>query len=71
MPKHIIVQQIGHLPRNTEGCCPTFILVKQKNISSWLLKKYPFEQAVDVLKKTETRHARGKQVVIGPAGDDS
>lgn len=29
-------------------------------------KVYPFEQALAAVEKTETRHARGKVVVLGP-----
>lgn len=61
----ISVQQMGHHNDTREKIMEMVDAVSKGEIRVVIEKDYPFEQALDALKKTETRHAKGKLIVLG------
>lgn len=61
--RNIDIQQMGHRPNSDQKLKDFVKEVSQGNIKTFIEKEFPFEKALEALKKTETRHARGKSVV--------
>lgn len=61
----ISVQQMGHHNDTQEKITEMVHAVSKGEIRVVIEKEYPFEQALDALEKTETRHAKGKLIVLG------
>lgn len=61
----IIPEQMEHSYKTQQKLLDLIETIAQGEIQIVIDKEYPFEQALDALKKTETRHARGKSVVKG------
>lgn len=59
----IIVKQIEHKLTFQEALGDILDMVESGKLKIVIEKKYTFEQALEALEKTETRHARGKRVV--------
>lgn len=63
------VEQIGHHPEKQRDLAELAAAAGAGSIRVVVERVYPFEEALDALAKTETRHARGKLVVkVGRAG---
>lgn len=63
--RNIVVQQMGHKLDTHLKVIELVDALSNGAIKIKIEKEYPFEQAVEALLKTETRHARGKSVVKG------
>lgn len=61
----IVAKQIEHQEQTQQKVVELVNAISNGEIKIVIEKEYPFEQALDALKKTETRHARGKLVVSG------
>lgn len=61
--RDIVIQQMGHHNDTQLKVAALVNAISNGEIKLVIEKEYPFEQALDALKKTETRHARGKLVV--------
>lgn len=61
----IIPEQIAHSYKTQQKMSEFIEAISNGEIQVVIEKEYPFEQALVALKKTETRHARGKLVVKG------
>lgn len=61
----IVVSQMGHQADTQQKMVELVDTLARGEIQVVIEKEYPFEQALEALKKTETRHARGKLVVRG------
>lgn len=61
----IAVSQMGHHADTQQKVVELVDALAQGEIRIVIEKEYPFEQALEALQKTETRHARGKLVVRG------
>ena len=61
--RSITIKQMGHRPDNRQKIMQLLADISNGNIKLVIEKEYPFEQALEALRKTETRHARGKLVV--------
>ena len=59
----ITVRQMQHHRDTQEKVLELLADIDEGRIQLTLEHIYPFEEALDALKKTETRHARGKLVV--------
>lgn len=62
--REIHVQQMGHRLDTHQEMIAFTKAISRKEINVIIEKKYPFEEALKALRKTETRHARGKSVVL-------
>jgi NADPH:quinone reductase-like Zn-dependent oxidoreductase len=62
--REITVKQIGHNISNQEVAELVSVISKDK-VDIEIEKEYDFQQALEALSKTETRHARGKVIVKG------
>jgi NADPH:quinone reductase-like Zn-dependent oxidoreductase len=62
--RNITVRQMGHNIPNQE-VAELVSKISNGEINIEIEKEYNFEQALEALKKTETRHARGKVIVKG------
>ncbi len=62
--RYIDVQQMGHHDDMDQKMHQFISDVSEGNIKIVIEKEYSFSEALDALEKTETRHARGKSVVI-------
>lgn len=62
--RNIDVQQIGHHVSTHHMVVQLVDDISKSNIKLVIEKEYPFSKALDALEKTETRHARGKSVVV-------
>ncbi|GAA0427868.1 NADP-dependent oxidoreductase [Lentibacillus halophilus] len=62
----VTVQQIGHHPDTQQDVIQLTKDIADEKITLVIENDYPFEQGLDALEKTETRHARGKSVVTTP-----
>lgn len=63
--RNISVRQMDHHDNTRQKVIELVGAISKGEIEIVIEKKYPFEQALEALKKTETRHARGKLVVEG------
>lgn len=62
--RNIIVKQMAH-HQNTQQMLTEFVNdLSRGEINMVIEKEFPFENALEALQKTETRHARGKSVVF-------
>ena len=61
----IAVSQMGHQADTQHKMVELVDTLARGEIKIVIEKEYPFEQALEALKKAETRHARGKLVVRG------
>lgn len=66
--RNINIQQMSHSMDMREKFIELVESISNGDIKIVLEKEYPFEQALDALRKTETRHARGKLIVNGIIG---
>lgn len=62
--RHITVQQIVHHPETQREVAGLVRAVASGAVRLVIEKEYPFVGALEALSKTETRHARGKSVVV-------
>ncbi|MFD2762151.1 NADP-dependent oxidoreductase [Lentibacillus juripiscarius] len=62
----ITVQQMSHHQDTHKDVIQLVHDIADEKIKLVIEKEYPFEQGLEALKKTETRHARGKLVVTTP-----
>ncbi|GAA0447392.1 NADP-dependent oxidoreductase [Lentibacillus halophilus] len=62
----ITVQQMGHHADTQNDVVKLAHDIANEKITLVIEKEYPFEQGLEALQKTETRHARGKLVVTTP-----
>lgn len=60
----ITVQQIGHSPGTHQQFAELVDSVASGDVQLVIENEYPFAEALAALQKTETRHARGKSVVV-------
>lgn len=60
----IVVKQMEHHQETQQKVVELVHAISIGNIEIVIEKEYPFEQALEALEKTETRHARGKLVVM-------
>ena len=63
--RNIVVQQMEHHNDTQQKVVELVNAISEGKIEVVIEKEYPFEQALDALRKTETRHARGKLIVKG------
>lgn len=63
--RNISVKQMEHHQDTKQKMIELVKSISTGEIKIVIEKEYPFEQALEALKKTETRHARGKLVVKG------
>ena len=63
--RNIVVQQMEHHNDTQQKVVELVNAISKGEIEVVIEKEYPFEQALDALRKTETRHARGKLIVKG------
>ena len=63
--REISVKQIGHHTDTQKKVIELINSISTGEIHIEIEKEYPFENAIEALEKTETRHARGKLVVKG------
>ena len=61
--RNVTVRQMGHENDTRQKVMELVNAISKGEIQLTIEKEYPFEQALDALMKTETRHARGKLVV--------
>lgn len=61
----IIPEQMEHSYKTQQKVIELIDAISKGEIKVVIEKEYPFEEALDALKKTETRHARGKLIVKG------
>jgi len=61
--RDISVRQIQHHTDTKEALIRLILDISAGYIQLVIERVYPFQQAPETLKKTETRHARGKSVV--------
>jgi NADPH:quinone reductase-like Zn-dependent oxidoreductase len=61
----IAVSQMGHHADTQQKVVELVDALARGEIKIVVEKEYSFEQALEALQKTETRHARGKLVVRG------
>lgn len=62
--RNIVVRQMGHQLFTNEELKDFVNKIVLKEIKIVIEKEFPFDKALDALKKTETRSARGKSVII-------
>ncbi|GAB4073763.1 NADP-dependent oxidoreductase [Barrientosiimonas marina] len=65
--RDITVEQIGHHDDSQKEVIQLVQNIADDKIKLVIENAYPFEQGLDALQKTETRHARGKLVVTRPS----
>ena len=65
--RRISVRQMGHGSDTQRQVRDLVDAIAKGEVQVVIEKEYPFEQALEALEKTETRHARGKLVVRGLA----
>lgn len=63
--RNITVRQMGHDPGTQEKIKELLQAISAGEIKVVIEKEYSFDEALQALQKTETRHARGKLVVKG------
>jgi NADPH:quinone reductase-like Zn-dependent oxidoreductase len=63
--RNITIQQMGHKNDTQQTVVQLIRAMSDGEIQIVIEKEYAFEQALEALKKTETRHARGKLIVSG------
>lgn len=63
--RNITIRQMGHDAGTHQKAIQLVNTIANGGIQIVIEKEYPFEQALEALEKTETRHARGKLVVKG------
>jgi NADPH:quinone reductase-like Zn-dependent oxidoreductase len=56
---------MGHVAETQQQVIDLVSAIAAGEIQVTIEQEYPFERALEALKKTETRHARGKLVVRG------
>lgn len=61
--RNIDVRQMGHHPDTNQKMIELVSSISQGIVKVMIEKEYDFQEALEALKKTETRHARGKSVV--------
>lgn len=61
--RNIEVRQMGHQLFTNQEMIEVINKISQKKVKVVIEKEYPFKEALDALKKTETRRARGKLIV--------
>lgn len=61
--RNITVEQMGHHADTQELVIDMVNSISEGKIKSVIEKEYPFDEAIQALEKTETRHARGKMIV--------
>lgn len=59
----VTIRQMGHAPETQASVTQLVADIAAGRIKLVIEQEYPFEQVLDALQKTETRHARGKLVV--------
>ncbi|OLV20291.1 zinc-binding dehydrogenase [Deinococcus marmoris] len=62
--RQITVQQISHSPSTQRRVAELVEEIASGSVQLVIENEYPFAAALEALKKTETRHARGKSVVV-------
>lgn len=65
--RNVLVQQMEHHDDTHQKVVALVKAISKDEIQIVIEKEYPFEKALEALKKTETRHARGKLIVRGLA----
>lgn len=63
--RNITVQQMAHHNNTQQKVVELVNTISNGEIQIVIEKEYAFEQAIEALEKTETRHARGKLIVNG------
>lgn len=63
--RNIVIQQMGHNKNMQQKVVELVNAISNGEIEIIIEKEYPFKKALEALKKTETRHARGKLIVKG------
>lgn len=66
--REIVIDQMNHHDDMYPRISELLNSISKGEIKIVIEKEYPFEQALQALEKTETKHARGKQVVLGFMG---
>ncbi len=61
----IVPEQMEHSYKTQQKVIDLIDAISNGEIKIVIEKEYPFEQAIEALKKTETRHAKGKLIVKG------
>lgn len=61
----ITIRQMGHDPETQKKVVELLAAISKGEIRAVIESEYPFENALEALEKTETRHARGKVVALG------
>jgi NADPH:quinone reductase-like Zn-dependent oxidoreductase len=64
----IMVAQMSYLGDMRQGTQSLLAAIAEGTVRTVIAAQYPFEEALDALEKTETRHARGKLAVRGRTG---
>lgn len=62
--RNITIEQMGHHADTQKLVVELVNSISEGKIKIVIEKEYPFEDALQALEKTETRHARGKLVVV-------
>lgn len=62
--RNIVVAQLEHQDATYEKVAHLVSSIADKSIRTVIEAEYAFDKALDALEKTETRHARGKRVVL-------
>lgn len=62
--RNIEVKQVGHQSDKQQKLMDLVDAISKNEIQVIIEKEYPFKEALSALEKTETRHARGKMVVM-------
>ncbi len=62
--RNITIRQMGHRPETFQKIAELLTMIENGTLHLHIEKEYPFHEALQALQKTETRHARGKSVVL-------
>ncbi len=63
LERNIEIRQMGHQLFTNKEMVELINKISQEKVKVAIEKEYPFKEALDALKKTETRRARGKLIV--------
>jgi NADPH:quinone reductase-like Zn-dependent oxidoreductase len=69
--RDVVVEQFAHRDDIRDEIAGLLAEIAAGRVRLVLERVYPFEQAIAALEKTETRHARGKLVVVAQEGSGS
>lgn len=61
----ITIRQMGHDPETQKKVVELVKAISKGKFRVVIESEYPFEEALEALEKTETRHARGKVIALG------